>query len=262
MELPKIKVRLSKNYCLYDFLLRLLYFGSFKNEKVVYFKKLKKTTCNFMEFLEENRGRSFEFFVRHLSEFDNPYFEKLWDELYPCLKRQHSQIRKVILKHGKSYLREILRFTKIRKYPYREILVYLSFPAIEEIKPKKYRSTGTFTIHNEKCIVTLGLEPNFKCRNGRDLFILWHELIHSLDIPGRVWCDIDEAIAQLYGDMVSGRPREIIEDRIKAIFYHKYPKEIALSMIETCLNWDWKNNDIFQLKFALANLYKNALEKT
>jgi len=47
MELPKIKVRLSKNYCLYDFLLRLLYFSSFKNEKELYFKKLKKNNMQF-----------------------------------------------------------------------------------------------------------------------------------------------------------------------------------------------------------------------
>ncbi|MCK4395260.1 hypothetical protein KAW96_01555 [candidate division WOR-3 bacterium] len=249
--MPKIEVRLSKNYCLYDFLSRLSPYGPFEKERQLYSKKLRKISIEFFEFVRENKGKSYRFFIKNVIRYDNAPFRRLWKEYQSILEKQYIQIKKIIKQEGKVYLKRILDITKAKSYQYERIIIFLTFPAIDKIKPKKYKHGGYPSIYGETCVITFCLRPDFKYNNADDLFVLWHEIIHTLDLPIDIWRDIDEGITQLYGDIVSHKSKKIIKDRLSSVF-QKYPRKIATILVRVCVNWNWKRKDIFQLKFELA----------
>ncbi len=255
MKIPRIEVKLNKNYCLYDFLSRLSYYWPYKKEKKLYSKKLGKIKNNFFEFMEENKGKSHEFLIKNVSTFDNIYFRRLWKEFQSILEKQYVQVKKITEQEGKTYLKRILKITKTNGYPYKKIIVFLSFPKIDKIKPRKYKPTGSFKLYKDICIIYSGFSLKKKIQNANDLYVLWHEIIHSIAIRQKIWRDIEEGITELYEDIICKTPKKKIKSRLFETF-KRYPKNLKEELIKTCLNWDWKRKNMFQLKFELANQYK------
>ena len=251
MKIPLIEVKLSRSYCLYDFLSRLSYYGPYEKERILYSKRLRKIRNVFFEFVAKNRGKNYEFFIKNISKFSNKYFRSLWREFSPILSKQHSRIKTIIKKDGESYLKKILSITKIKKYPYKKIIVFLSFPKIVQIKPRKYGSTGSPNVYGDICKIYIGLSPNGEYKDANDLYVLWHEIIHSIEIPRWVREDIREAIAELYEDIIRETPKRMLGGRLFRVF-KRYPEKLRGDFIKTCVNWDWKKKDIFELEAILA----------
>lgn len=84
--IPSIEIKVSRNYSLYDFLLRLSYYGPYENERILYGERLRRLRRNFFEFLGQNKEKGYEFFLRNVSTFDNKYFRKMWNNFFPFSK--------------------------------------------------------------------------------------------------------------------------------------------------------------------------------
>lgn len=125
----------------------------------------------------------------------------------------------------------------------------MTFPKIERIKPRKYKPTGSSELYKGKCIIYFG-SPDKQFRDAKDLYVLWHEIIHSLETPSEVWKEIDEKIANFYECLVCEIPRKEIERRLLKGF-ENYPRRIQAQLLRTFRK---KRASLLQLKFELAKI--------
>lgn len=249
--MPSIEVRLSENFCLIDFMDRLC--PHFPKEP--YLLEQKKYSRKLAVLIKSwKRQRKDKTYHKNLSRFKSPVFKSLWEQHKKEFKQQEIKIKGILDKEGKSYLKEVSRVAKIENFPYKKYIVYLIFPKLVGLKPEKYGPTGTSAGRKSSCLLTVGIPFNLDIKDGKDLYVLWHEMIHSL-APLRneamlAW----EAIVQTYEEILSKRPKKYIALRITRFFQNenlspKHAKELGVS----CMLFDWETQDMFDFWNFLVN---------
>ena len=178
-------------------------------------------------------------------------FEVLWDRYKTSLEEQKNQIESVLLTEGTEYLEKILSIAGAQKFPFNKIRIFLVFPKLINLKPERFSAFGSWEIKNKACFVSFSLWPFKRLHDGKDIFVLWHELIHTLQPKAKGREVIREAIAELCEDIIIKKPKQEIRKRIKMLFKN-LPIKKQKRLIETCLSY--KPGNILELEERLIKV--------